>query len=129
MDDIALRALPKNFSTYVYIGVLNTLIHGCVFLALHGGMAFSQATSNLCAFAVAATFSFHANARYTFRQAASLPRYLAFVGFMAVLSFTTGWLGDWLTMPGLVTLVVFSGVSLVLGYCYSSQVVFRDKAK
>ncbi|WP_017902471.1 GtrA family protein [Pseudomonas asplenii] len=124
-----MRVLPKNFSTYVYIGVLNTLIHWCVFLALQAGMALSQASSNLCAFAVAATFSFHANARCTFRRAASLPRYLAFVAFMAVLSFTTGWLGDQLTMPGLLTLVVFSAVSLVLGYCYCSLVVFRDKTK
>ncbi|QXI31631.1 GtrA family protein [Pseudomonas vanderleydeniana] len=124
-----MRALPKNFSTYAYIGVLNTLIHWCAFLVLHTGMAFSQASSNLCAFALAATFSFHANARYTFRRTASWPRYLAFVGFMAMLSFSTGWLGDWLAMPGLVTLLVFSAVSLVLGYCYSSRVVFRGSAE
>jgi len=126
---MALPALPKHFSTYVYIGVLNTLIHWGAFLALRGGFSLKQAPSNLFAFVVAATFSFHANARYTFGRTASLSRYLAFLSFMAVLSFATGWLGDWLAMPGWLTLLVFSAVSLILGYGYCSRVVFRDRTK
>jgi len=123
---MAVCVLLKHFSTYVYIGVLNTLIHWGVFLTLHSVLSLRQATSNICAFGVAATFSFYANSRYTFKQTATLARYLSFVGFMAFMSFVIGWLGDGLALPGIVTLVVFSGVSLVVGYCYASYVVFRS---
>jgi len=125
---MAVCVLLKHFSTYVYIGVLNTLIHWGVFLTLHSVLSVRQAASNTCAFVVAATFSFYANSRYTFKQTATWARYLSFIGFMAFMSFLIGWLGDWLAMPGIVTLVVFSGVSLVVGYFYASYVVFRGKA-
>ncbi|WP_248802702.1 GtrA family protein [Pseudomonas sp. MWU13-2100] len=120
--------LFKHFSTYVYIGALNTLIHWGVFLTLHGIMSVRQVVSNVCAFVVAVTFSFYANSRYNFKRAASWPRYLSFIGFMASLSFIIGWLGDGLAWPSVVTLFVFSGVSLVVGYFYSRYVVFRGKA-
>ncbi|NWB27683.1 GtrA family protein [Pseudomonas gingeri] len=120
-----MRALPRNFSTYAYIGVFNTLIHWSIFLALYSVMSVRQSIANVCAFAVAATFSFHANARYTFKRTATPIRYLSFIGFMALLSFATGWLGDWLALPGVVTLAGFSAVSLVAGYLYTRYVVFR----
>ncbi|WP_248746283.1 GtrA family protein [Pseudomonas sp. MWU12-2037] len=125
---MAVCVLPKHFSIYVYIGVLNTLIHWGVFLTLHSVLSVGQLVSNVCAFAVAATFSFYANSRYNFKRAASWARYLSFIGFMAFLSLAIGWLGDELAMPGIVTLFVFSGVSLVVGYFYASYVVFRGTA-
>jgi hypothetical protein len=33
---------------------------------------------------------------------------------------------DALHLPGVVTMVVFSGISLVLGFIYSKFIVFRD---
>lgn len=125
---MAVCVLLKHFSIYVYIGVLNTLIHWGVFLTLHSVLLARQLVSNLCAFAVAATFSFYANSRYNFKRAVSWARYLSFIGFMAFLSLAIGWLGDELVMPGIVTLVVFSGVSLVVGYFYANYVVFRGTA-
>ncbi|WP_248797137.1 GtrA family protein [Pseudomonas sp. MWU13-2105] len=125
---MAVCVLLKHFSTYVYIGVLNTLVHWGVFLMLHHFLSVRQVVSNVCAFAVAATFSFYANSRYNFKRAASWARYLSFISFMAFLSFIIGWLGDGLAMPAVVTLIVFSGVSLVVGYFYSSYVVFRGRA-
>ncbi|MBV6752486.1 GtrA family protein [Pseudomonas chlororaphis] len=125
---MAVCVLLRHFSIYVYIGVLNTLIHWGIFLTLHSILSVRQLVSNVCAFAVAATFSFYANSRYNFKRAASLLRYLSFIGFMALLSLVIGWLGDGLAMPGVVTLVVFSGLSLVVGYFYSSYVVFRGSS-
>lgn len=125
---MAVCVLLKHFPIYVYIGILNTLIHWGVFLALHSALSFRQGVGNVCAFAVAATFSFYANSRYNFKRAVSWGRYLSFIGFMAFLSFIIGWLGDGLAMPAVVTLIVFSGVSLVVGYFYSSYVVFRGQA-
>jgi len=125
---MAVCVLLRHFSIYVYIGVLNTLIHWGIFLTLHSVLSVRQVFSNVCAFAVAATFSFYANSRYNFKRAASWARYLSFIGFMAFLSLAIGWLGDESAMPGIVTLVVFSGVSLVVGYLYASYVVFRGTA-
>ena len=117
----------KGFSNYVSIGVLNTLIHWTAFLILHSMLSISQALSNVGAFALAATFSFYANARYTFRAQASLRRYLLFILFMGFLSLLIGWAADSWMMPGLITLLVFSTISLVAGFFYSKQVVFRER--
>ncbi|WP_371917170.1 GtrA family protein [Pseudomonas sp. QS1027] len=67
---MAVCVLLKRFSTCVYIGVLNTLIHGSIFLTVHGVISVRQSVSNICAFAVAATFSFYANSRYTLKRTA-----------------------------------------------------------
>ncbi|WP_218179720.1 GtrA family protein [Pseudomonas gingeri] len=125
---MAVCVLLRYFSTWIYIGILNTLIHWGVFLTLHNVLSVRQVFSNVCAFAVAATFSFYANSRYNFRRTASWSRYLSFIGFMACLSAAIGWLGDRVAMPSVVTLVVFSGVSLVVGYLSASYLVFPGKA-
>ncbi|KIH81705.1 GtrA family protein [Pseudomonas batumici] len=117
----------KGFSNYLSIGVLNTLIHWTAFLIFHSLLSISQALSNLGAFALAATFSFYANARYTFRAQASTRRYLLFILFMGVLSLAIGWGADRLMMPGLFTLMLFSAISLVVGFLYSKQIVFRER--
>ncbi len=119
--------LFKGFSNYFSIGVLNTLIHWTAFLIFHSMLSISQALSNGGAFALAATFSFYANARYTFRAQASLQRYLLFILFMGFLSLLIGWTADRLMLPGLITLLVFSTISLVAGFFYSKQVVFRER--
>jgi len=115
----------KGFAKYVSVGLVNTLIHWSVFLALCFGLGVRQAYSNLVAFSVAATFSFFANARYTFNAKASWVGYLLFVGFMGLLSLGTGHLADVLILPALLTLILFSGISVVCGYFYSKHVIFR----
>jgi len=116
------------FSKYASIGVLNTLLHWFTFYMLVWAAGCGQALANLLAFIVAVTFSFFMNARYTFKAKASRTRYLCFVLFMAGLSFATGWIGDHYVLPPLVTLIVFSLISLVVGFFYSRYVVFREKA-
>jgi len=125
---MAVCVLLRHFSIYVYIGVLNTLIHWGVFLTLHSVLSVRQLVSNVCAFAAAATFSVHANSLYTLNRAVSLTRSQLLIGFMVFLSFATGWLGDGLAMPGVLTLFVFSGASLAVAYLSSCDVIFWGKA-
>ncbi|WP_095145337.1 MULTISPECIES: GtrA family protein [unclassified Pseudomonas] len=116
----------RGFSRFASIGLLNTLIHWTVFFVLYGLLGLRQAPSNLAAFCLAVTFSFYANARYTFQRRATLPRYLLFVTFMGALSFGVGYGADHWRLPGLLTLMVFSAISLVCGFLFSRFLVFRE---
>ncbi|WP_371917658.1 MULTISPECIES: GtrA family protein [unclassified Pseudomonas] len=122
-----MRAAFHGFPRFVSVGLLNTLIHWSTFFVLHTVMGFRQAPSNFVSFCLAVSFSFYANARYTFKQRTSVLRYVLFVGFMGVLSYGVGYGADQLLLPGLVTLVVFSGISLVCGFFYSKYFIFRGR--
>ncbi|MFV9474437.1 GtrA family protein [Advenella sp. RU8] len=113
------------FSKYLMTGVLNTLIHWGVFFLAYSVFNASQALGNFIAFCVAVSFSFFANARFTFKSNASVKRYLLFVSFMGTLSALIGWGADALGALPIITLVFFSAVSLVLGFVYSRYIVFR----
>lgn len=118
-------SLGRVFLRYVSIGVLNTLVHWGVFCLLYQLSGASQAVSNAGAFLVAVTLSFVLNAAFTFQARATGVRYLCFIGFMGMLSLATGRAADELALHPLVTLAVFSGLSLVLGFAYSHWIVFR----
>jgi len=115
----------KGFSSYTVIGVANTLIHWQLFFVLRVAFDFSQVLSNFLAFCAAASFSFYANAIYTFAMQASLGRYLMFMMCMGSLSLAVGGLADHWHLPGIVTVVVFSLTSLVVGFLLSKWLVFR----
>ncbi|WP_083871874.1 GtrA family protein [Vreelandella jeotgali] len=72
----------------------NTVLHWLSFLTIHYWLDFNQASSNLLSFSIAVTFSFFMNARYTFKTQATWRRYLLFVSFMGLLSFTTGYFSE-----------------------------------
>jgi putative flippase GtrA len=112
------------FFRYVSVGLVNTVIHCGVFAVMFYALGASQAVSNLLGFAVAVTFSFFANARYTFNAHATTVRYLLYVAFMGLLAATFGLLADLLALPPVVTLVLFAAVSLVCGFIYARFVVF-----
>ncbi|MFH2244828.1 GtrA family protein [Enterobacter sichuanensis] len=116
----------KLFTKYASVGVINTLIHWVVFsvciYVLHAG----QALSNFSGFMFAVSFSFFANARFTFNSSATTLRYMLYVGFMGTLSATVGWAADKSDIAPIVTLIVFSAISLVCGFIYSKFIVFRD---
>ena len=84
----------KLFAKYTSIGVINTIIHWVVFAvciyAFHSG----QALGNFAGFVVAVSFSFFANARFTFKSSTTTMRYLLYVGFMGSLSAAVGWAAD-----------------------------------
>ena len=122
-----MKAIWKGFFCYSLVGLANTLIHWQVFFVLRVAVGLSQATSNLVAFCVAASFSFYVNALYTFEAKISVLGYVLFIGVMGVLSFVVGYLGDRWHVHGLLTVTVFSLLSLVIGFLLSRFVVFRGR--
>ncbi|WP_339560663.1 GtrA family protein [Pseudomonas sp. EA_65y_Pfl1_P113] len=121
--------LWKGFSSYTVIGVANTVIHWQLFFVFRAAFELSQALSNFLAFCVAASFSFYVNALYTFAMPASWLHYLLFMACMGGLSLVVGGLADRWRVPGIVTVVVFSLVSLVCGFLLSRCVVFRERGQ
>lgn len=117
--------MQKLFFKYVSVGVLNTIIHYCVFFILYIFFSQSQAVSNLIAFCVAVTFSFFVNAKWTFDSHVNFYRYIAFICFMGLLSFLVGYLSDLYHLNIAITLIGFSIISLILGFLYSKYLVFR----
>ncbi|EMN5768394.1 MULTISPECIES: GtrA family protein [Enterobacter cloacae complex] len=116
----------KLFAKYTSIGVINTLIHWVVFAICIYAFHTGQALGNFSGFVVAVSFSFFANARFTFKSSTTTMRYMLYVGFMGSLSATVGWAADKSGMAPIVTLILFSAISLVCGFIYSKFIVFRD---
>lgn len=116
----------KLFAKYISIGVINTFIHWVVFAICIYIFQTGQALGNFSGFVVAVSFSFFANARFTFKSSTSTTRYMLYVGFMGMLSAVVGWVADKSGMAPVVTLIVFSAISLVCGFIYSKFIVFRD---
>jgi putative flippase GtrA len=114
------------FARYASIGLINTLIHWASFAVCIYALHTNQALANLTGFIVAVSFSFFANAKFTFKSSTTTGRYLMYVGFMGMLSLIVGWLADRSGMPPIVTLILFSAISLVCGFVYSKFIVFRD---
>ncbi|MGA4467389.1 GtrA family protein [Enterobacter hormaechei] len=116
----------KLFAKYTSIGVINTLIHWVVFAICINAFHTSQALGNFAGFVVAVSFSFFANARFTFKSSTTTKRYMLYVGFMGSLSAAVGYAADKSGMAPIITLVVFSFISLMCGFIYSKLIVFRD---
>lgn len=118
--------MVKLFARYASVGVINTLLHWTVFLLLNAA-GLSQTLSNTLAFITAVTFSFFANARFTFKGQATTSRFLIYTLFMGLMAAVIGRAGDFMQLPPVMTLVVFSSISLVIGFFWSNKIVFRDK--
>ncbi|WP_318366051.1 GtrA family protein [Enterobacter sp.] len=116
----------KLFAKYTSIGIINTLIHWVVFAICIYLLHSNQALANFSGFVVAVSFSFFANARFTFESHTTVTRYMLYVGFMGTLSAAVGWVADKCGLLPIVTLIVFSAISLVCGFIYSKFIVFRD---
>lgn len=113
-----------HFIKYALIGVLNTAIHwGSFYLLFYFNS--NQGLSNSIAFLIAVTFSYFVNAKLNFKAPLDLFKYLCFVAFMAVLAFATGYCAELFELPPLLMLILFSGISLILGFLFSKWVVFR----
>lgn len=118
--------MVKLFVRYVSVGVVNTLIHWVIFAALYF-QGLSQSKSNFAAFCCAVTFSFFANAKWTFNSEATTIRYLLYLFFMGGMASAVGAYGDNLQLNPVITLIVFSAISLVCGFIYSKFIVFKDR--
>lgn len=116
----------KLFAKYTTVGIINTLIHWVVFAICIYVLHTNQALANFSGFVIAASFSFYANAKFTFNAMTTTLRYMLYVGFMGTFSAAVGWASDMCRLPPLVTLIAFSAISLVFGFIYSKYIVFRD---
>lgn len=116
----------KLFARYTSVGIINTIIHWFVFAICIYAFHTGQALGNFAGFVIAVSFSFFANARFTFRSSTTILRYMLYVGFMGTLSAAVGWEADRSGMEPVITLIVFSAISLVCGFIYSKFIVFRD---
>ncbi|MCG7388268.1 GtrA family protein [Pantoea sp. ACRSB] len=118
--------MVKVFARYMTVGVINTLIHWITFaICFENGLA--QSLSNFIAFCVAVTFSFFANARWTFNSEATTIRYIMYVFFMGMVAVMIGSYADRLRVSPVVTLVVFSATSLLCGFIYSKYIIFKER--
>ncbi|MFJ4055881.1 GtrA family protein [Pseudomonas sp. NPDC089743] len=114
------------FARYGLVGIGNTALHGLVFWgALALGL--NQGQSNLLAFAVAATVSYHINARFTFAVRPAGSHYLVFMAGMGGISLVLGAIADWAQLSPWLTVLTFSAISLIVGYSYSHAVVFKRR--
>jgi putative flippase GtrA len=82
--------------------------------------------ANVFAFIVAATFSFIVNATWTFRKRKSTLKYLLFLSLMASLAWGTGRTAEVVGLPAIFTLLIFSAISMVVGFLLSRYIIFRD---
>ena len=117
----------SRFARFAAIGVINTAIHWCVFFILLYWFS-SQAIGNVAGFLCAVTFSFFANARYTFKGRTSMRRYLVYVMGMGTISLLIGLYGDWAQNWPIVTLVLSSATGLCLGY-FVARFVLLEKGQ
>lgn len=115
------------FVRYTSVGMVNTAIHWAVFVFLVYISQVCQAVANVMGFTIAVTFSYYANAKFTFKATTSKRSYFLYITFMGTLSAFCGALADNLKVNPLITLISFSIVSLLLGFLYSKFIVFNDK--
>lgn len=115
----------KQFLTYAFIGVINTGIHWGAFGCFYHFADCSQSLSNLAGFLIAVTFSYVMNARFTFKKEQNFAGYVKMVLIMASISWGIGWCADQSDWYPLVTLVLSSATSLVLGFVLTKLLVFR----
>lgn len=116
--------MPLAFARYTSVGVINTLIHWVAF-AVFFVEGQTQSFSNFAAFCLAVTFSFFANARWTFSTEATAIRYLLYLFFMGGLSSAIGMNSDKHGTSPVITLFIFSLMSLSCGFIYHRFVIYR----
>ena len=121
-----MKTLPKFFS-YAAIGVLNTALHWGAFFILYAYTE-TQAVSNGVAFLLGVTFSYVMNARFTFKDKPCLRKYIPYSLGLAAISYGIGAAADHIGAFPLLTLIVSSAVSLVVGFLFADKIIFARPA-
>ena len=119
----------NRFMKYTSTGVCNTGLHWIIFLFLYSSLGFGQALSNIIAFFFACSFSFIVNAYWTFESSISWFRYLCWVSIMGGIAYITGFFVECLNWHPLATLILFSVISLLVGYLSAKTIVFTSRAE
>lgn len=109
---------------YAIIGIANTLIHAAIFFLLT--FSINQSLANLIAFFVAASFSFYANAKFTFKAAPKRWKYAAFVLFMGLMSYWLGYFCDLFKIFPFFTFILHCFFSLIIGFLFS-KFLFKER--
>lgn len=115
------------FTRYFSVGIINTAIHWMVFTVAYYIFDTSQTLANFGAFCIAVTFSFFVNAKWTFDSEATTIRYMMYVFFMGAMASAVGWIGDSMQLHPAVTVILFSGISLVIGFLFSKIFIFKEE--
>ncbi|WGE54978.1 GtrA family protein [Actinobacillus equuli subsp. equuli] len=116
--------LGKQVVSYSLVGILNTLIHWCIFFIVYH-FIHEQSVSNVIAFLCAVIFSFFMNARFTFKKKSTYGKMILYISFMGSMNFIIGYISDTNNFSSLVTLLVSSIIGPVLGFIFSKFLVFR----
>ncbi|WP_318026092.1 GtrA family protein [Dickeya undicola] len=95
------------------------------FAVVYSSFGQQQMISNFAAFCMAVTFSFFANAKWTYQVEHTTAKYFLYVGFMGLLALGCGYLADRVELSPILTLLCFSLISLFVGFIYSTYIVFR----
>ncbi len=113
------------FIKYVIIGLFNTLHHWLwFFLFLYYGDV-DAAVSNTIAFILSASISYLLNSKITFKKNVNIKSFILFFTFMALLSYITGYLTLQFNIYEYFIPIIFSIVSLIIGFIYSKVIVFK----
>lgn len=112
------------FIKYIFVGVLNTVVHWVVFYGLYI-LNVKQYLGNFIGFCCAVIFSYIINAKYNFQSKQSLRGFSLFFCLMGGLNLGVGGLADNLNLLPFYTLVISSGLSLFFGYILSRYFVFK----
>lgn len=113
------------FRKYFNVGIINTLIHWIIFYISYT-LTNIQSISNFIGFFIAVSFSYVFNSLYTFKQKTSPQKYIIFLFSMSVLSFSLGYISDITKIQPIFTLIIFSSLSLVIGFIFSKYIVFKE---
>ncbi|MET1116849.1 MAG: GtrA family protein [Comamonas sp.] len=112
------------FVKYLTVGVANTVVHAIVFFI--GILLLSQSLANLLAFFVSASFSFFANARFTFKAAPKKWKYLLYLFFMGGLSYFVGYFCGYVGVAPVLTFILHCLLSLIIGFLFS-KFLFEER--
>lgn len=112
------------FAKYLTVGVANTLVHAIVFFI--GILLLSQSLANLLAFFVAASLSFFANAKFTFKASPKKWKYLTYLFFMGGLSYLVGHFCAYLGIAPVFTFILHCFLSLIIGFLFS-KLLFKER--
>lgn len=132
-ESLPVRLFTRHRALVVFgaIGVANTLLHSGTVVALVERALIGPVPANVAGFAIANTFSYFANCRFTFRQPPTWHRYRKFMLVSLVsLALTIGLSAlaeamHWHYLVGLLLVLLFGPV---LAYVLHKSVTFRQPA-
>ncbi|MEB7537320.1 GtrA family protein [Pantoea anthophila] len=118
--------MPFVLARYTSVGVMNTLMHWVASTVFYVEGQ-SQSLSNYTAFCLAVTFSFFANAWWTFSTEANAMYYLLYLFFMGGLISAIGMNSDRHEKNLEITLFVFLLMSLSCGFIHHGFFINRGR--